>query len=289
VARSAKIHKKCNRLSQIFDFQFLQVSCQKTFLCPCTMPEPISPPRPRAALPTSADGRPAPDFAEFLKTIPMFNAWSVASVMAITQKAKALNYRPGELIEFNMQTADTIHIVGSGVVGTRVTIANGQQLVMAYVQTGFAIGIAAAFAPGPPNEQQEYFAHTDVMAWRIPVKVFRDCFWQDRAVAESTLRHIAITNRLLVDELANCTLLSARARVARYLLMMRFQTELWNNPIALQLDLTQADVARVLGLSRQSVGSFLREFESLGLIDLGRQKIVVLKTGVLQKIVMHPG
>ncbi len=253
------------------------------------MPEPMPPARPRATPPAAADNRRAPVFAEFLKTIPMFSAWSPASVASMAQHAKALDYCPGELIEVNLQTASAIHILGAGVVGTRVTIANGQQLVLAYVQTGFTIGIAAAFAPGPPNEQQEFFAHTDVMAWRIPVTVFRDCFWQDRAVAESTLHHIAMTNRLLVDELANCTLLSARARVARYLLMMHFQTELWNNPIALQLDLTQAEVARVLGLSRQSVGSFLREFESLGLIDLARQKIVVLKTGALQKIVMHPG
>ena len=62
----------------------------------------------------------------------------------------------------------------------------------------------------------------------------------------------------------------------------------WAKSSTDQLNVTQAQLARMLGLSRQSVGTILRVFEQKGLIDMRRQQITVLEPTALREIVQGP-
>ena len=169
-----------------------------------------------------------------------------------------------------------------------MTIASGRDLTTGYLHPGALLGLAHAFAVLPLSEVHEFVADTDALVWQVSADKFKDLMWRHRPIGESVVTILATRAGNLLDGYANSVLLSAEARVARCLLQSTKAPNfdaMWINFTLSDHNLSQAQLARILGLSRQSVGTILRAFENGGFIKMGRQRIEILSHDNLQKIV----
>lgn len=228
------------------------------------------------------------EFSSFLNATPPFNTWSEATVQALGAQAELKRYRPGDAVDFNPNQTEALHLVVDGLVRQQVNLTSGQQHTLAFYQRGFMIGLPGVFTSHTSAELLEFIAHNELKAWRIPAAVFKACVYADRAMLDTVLHILAAGTRLLIDEVAATRLLPARAQVARCLLWgLSSNGNYPGEPLSIGAPprITQSQVARVLGLSRQSVGTFAREFEKLQLVRLHPRHVELLSPAGLRAIV----
>jgi CRP-like cAMP-binding protein len=172
-----------------------------------------------------------------------------------------------------------------------VTLANGSDQALGYLHPGAFVGLTHAFSLIPHEETLDFIAESDVSVWRMPAEKFKALMYEHQAIGETIMAILSTRLGMMVDAVANNCLLGAVARVARCLLKSQRDAEfkvLWAKSSTAQFNVTQAQLARMLGLSRQSVGTILRDFEQKGLITLGRQKIELLNASALRELVTGP-
>ena len=153
---------------------------------------------------------------------------------------------------------------------------------------GAFLGLHHSLALAPPEETHEYVAESDVAAWRFAPDKFKALMREHPPLADTVIGILATRLSFMVDAVASASLLGAEARVARCLLKSERDAELkvlWAKSSTSEFNVSQAQLARMLGLSRQSVGTTLREFEQRGLIAMRRQKIELLNSTALREIV----
>lgn len=148
--------------------------------------------------------------------------------------------------------------------------------------------MAHAFAVLPISEVHGFVADTDALVWQVSADKFKELVWRHRPIGESVAAILATRASNLLDGYANSVLLSAEACVALCLLQSTKAPNfdaMWINFTLRDHNRSQAQLARILGLSRQCVGTILRAFENGGFIKMGRQRIEILSHSNLQKIV----
>lgn len=190
-----------------------------------------------------------------------------------------VNLRKGEAV--SQEPAACVAIVLSGVVEVRTDWAAGEGLAVAHCPSGSLLGAHGAFLPPSANGRaQSWRARGDVRLLCIPRTVFTACFWDDPAMAASVRTMLAEGINLLLDELACATLLDARAKVARRLVQLCA-----GQPAGRQArfaEVSQAELGRMLGLSRQSVNAALNDLQAAGLVRVHRFQVEILSPGRLR-------
>ena len=226
--------------------------------------------------------------SSLLEKLSPFDTWIDGSLAKICEHGHRAVYRKGESIQLVGNQGTTVYLLESGVFEFVVTIANGRDQALGYLHAGALLGLGHSYAAMTPVESYEYVASGEAAVWQVPSAIFRDLMWADRAMADSVLTILTTRIGNLIDAYANNCLLGAHGRVSRSLLQACRDPDfnvLWSRRMTATFSMTQSQLARMLGLSRQSVGTILREFAQAGLIRMGREKIEVLSEEGLQKIV----
>lgn len=172
-------------------------------------------------------------------------------------------------------------MLAQGIVEAVTTLNTGDEHLLAFLYPGALLGLTAAFLQEPPLRRQNWHAHTAVLLWRFPVENFRECFFQDRAVATTVMESMAGRIQWLMDEVAAAALLPAQCKVIRCLLGMNAPPEPKSVARSSILKLTHAKLARMLGLTRQSVAVVLKDLEARQLVSVERYNIRVLSKSAL--------
>ena len=220
-----------------------------------------------------------------------YTAWPPELVHALTAIGLKVSLAKGKTLPLAHLGHPVLHLLQTGVLEVVVPLANGRELALGYLHPGAFVGLAGAFAQVPPEETMELLAETDCTAWRFAADKFKSLMSQNWQLAETILGIESTRVGMGVDAIANTSVLAAEARVARCLLKSLRDDEFrvyWAKSSTLQLNVTQAQLARMLGLSRQSVGTILRVFDQKGLIEMRRQQITVLEPTALREIVCGP-
>ena len=226
-----------------------------------------------------------------LKVTKPYTQWPESLITAMTAIGVKLAVGKGQALPIRVNGQSAVYLLESGVLELVVPLANGRELAMGYLHPGAFVGSTEAFAFIAPDETLELLPEVDCVVWRFPADKFKELMRQNWQLAETMLGISATRVGMGIDAIANTSLLSAEARVARCLLKSLRDSEFrvyWAKSTTAQLNLTQAQLARMLGLSRQSVGNILRDFEQKGLIDMRRQLISVLSPTALREVVQGP-
>jgi CRP-like cAMP-binding protein len=218
----------------------------------------------------------------------IYGHWSGALVDALCEAGQQVTLAKGESRVFSRHNPPMVYLLESGVLEVVIILANGREQALGYLHPGAFCGLHQSMTLMPHEETHEYLAQSDVVAWRFTPDNFKALMRSFPPLAETIAAIMATRLSLLADAVANNALLRVEARVASSLLnsiraaelkvmLAQSSSESW--------DMTQAQLARMLGLTRQSVGATLREFERQGLITMRRQKIELLNPTALREIV----
>lgn len=177
----------------------------------------------------------------------------------------ATSYARGAFVFAEGGPADCVHLLESGLVRRFRTAASGEEVTLGYVRPGEVFGEFMA----APGASQSSFAQAlrRSNVWRIPRQTFANAVAEDPTLGLDLLRQVDAWRRRIERHVVDLAALGARARVARALLELAddFGVE-EAGAVALELPMTQGELATLVGMSRQTVSTELGALAREGLI-----------------------
>lgn len=179
----------------------------------------------------------------------------------------------GEVVVRQGDPATCLFLVTAGVVRLSSVTRDGREVVVALLGGGDVFGECALLGQSSPVEARAV-GQTDVVA--IPVPVLRDVLERHPATAEQLLRLVASrlhrTSRALEEALAG----DVSTRVSHRL---RDLAEEHGTPsregVTIRVPITQEELARMVGASREAVNRTLGGLAARGLVRTHGRTVVI--------------
>ena len=191
--------------------------------------------------------------------------------------AKELEYveaRKGEIIFNEGDPGDSLYIVQSGKIKLGRRAADGRQNLIALTGPSDMIGELSLFDPGPRTATAT--AVTDARLARLRKTALRPWLTNRPEIAEQLLRVLARRLRRTNNNLADLIFTDVPGRVAKQLLQLaqRFGTQ-EGGALRVTHDLTQEEIAQLVGASRETVNKALADFAHRGWIRLEGKSVLI--------------
>jgi CRP/FNR family cyclic AMP-dependent transcriptional regulator len=185
------------------------------------------------------------------------------------------DYTRGEAVFTEGEQGDTLFIVLSGKVKIGRRAADGRENMLSVMGPSDMFGELSLFDPGPrtatatvvTDARLASLAHTSLRPWI-----------KDRPeIAEQLLRVLARRLRRTNDALADLIFTDVPGRVAKALLELasRFGTP-EGDGVRVHHDLTQEELAQLVGASRETVNKALADFASRGWMRVDSRAVTLL-------------
>lgn len=189
----------------------------------------------------------------------------------------------GETLLRRGERSDHLMMVVEGALESRIVLESGRRHLLAFVLPGMFVGFLSIIDGGPlPHD---LVAHLPTIVLRIPVAVVQRLRRTSQELHAAFELQMAARSRRLYDKVAESLLYTLRERLALELAQLSEDVGVervgrWT--IALRL--SQADLADLLGASRQSVNTELRALQAAGLLRIAREQIEIADLGQLRAV-----
>jgi CRP-like cAMP-binding protein len=196
-------------------------------------------------------------------------------VAAVSQRLLFAEYRPGQLIFAEGEPGDRLYIIASGKVKVACRAPGGREMVQAVLGPSDMFGELAVFDSGPRSSTAT--AVTEVRAMFAERAALRACITDHPEIAEQLLRVLARRLRRTIDNQVELMATDVPGRLARLLLQLGQQFGSQNDgAIYVSHDLTQEELAQLIGASRETVNQALTDFARRGWIQLSDKSVLIL-------------
>lgn len=210
-----------------------------------------------------------------LRDVPLLARLSDADLAALAERGKERTFAANAVLFSEGDPGDSLHIVISGRLRASVMSAEGTEATIALFDRGDCCGDIALLDGGPRTATA-----TAAQTTRTFV-VTRDDFlsWvrERPPAAIALLETLAGRLRRTDQALADLSFLDLEHRLAKQLLVLSA------GGAAPRIEVTQASLASMLSVSRESVNKQLQEFQRAGWITLGRGTVTVKNASALRE------
>ncbi len=174
------------------------------------------------------------------------------------------------------EQGDSVYIVLAGKVKIGRRAPDGRENMLAVMGPSDMFGELSVFDPGPRTATAT--AVTDVRLARLQHTALRAWMRDRPQIAEQLLQVLARRLRRTNDALADLIFTDVPGRVAKNLLQMaqRFAERQSDGTLRLTHDLTQEELAQLVGASRETVNKALADFAARSWIRLEGKSVVLL-------------
>ena len=212
---------------------------------------------------------------DVLRQAPLFGALDDEAAMALRSSMTETRLRRGEVLFHEVDSGDKLYVVTDGKVKLGRTSSDGRENLLAILGPGQMFGELSLFDPGPRSATVTAvtettllaLSHDDLMRWL-----------EGRpAVALGLLSQIAGRLRKANDVNADLVFSDVPGRVAKALLDLadRFGRTA-DDGVHVHHDLTQEELAQLVGASRETVNKALADFASRGWLRLEPRSVVIM-------------
>jgi CRP/FNR family cyclic AMP-dependent transcriptional regulator len=214
---------------------------------------------------------------EVLARSGMFQGAPPAAVSALTQQLHPIDFPRGHEVFTEGQPGDRLYIVVSGKVKIGRRSPDGHDKLLTIVGPSDMFGELSIFDPGPRASSATTI--TAVRAVSMDRQTLRTWIADRPETAEQLLRILARQHRRTTDNLADLIFTDVPGRVAKQLLQLarRFGTH-EHGALRVTHDLTQEEIAQLVGSSRETVNKTLSDFVQRGWIRLDGKSVLISDT-----------
>ena len=209
-----------------------------------------------------------------LRRAAIFHGVGAEAVDAIADQLVPVDFPQGTVIFAKGDSGDRLYIIGSGRVKISDANTRDRESILAVMGPSDMFGELSIFDPGPRTSSATTV--TEVRA----VSMDRDALkaWiKDRPeIAEQLLRVLARRLRRTNNNLADLIFTDVPGRVAKQLLQLaqRFGTQ-EGGALRVTHDLTQEEIAQLVGASRETVNKALADFAQRGWLRLEGKSVLI--------------
>ena len=217
----------------------------------------------------------AEEAAAILGQTTLFGDLDPEILARLGDRAIERSYKKGQLIFYQGDPAEALFVVIEGRVKVVVTSEDGNEMLLVSLEPMDVFGELALIDGEPRSASCETLEPTRVLV--LTRATFLEALHETPALMESLLRSLGAVLRRLTEQAADLVFLDLHGRVAKFLVGLAEKNSTNGEDVELDLNMTQSDLASMVGGSRQSVNQILRSFERRGYLEVHGKKLV-LKT-----------
>ncbi|HLS14465.1 MAG TPA: Crp/Fnr family transcriptional regulator [Beutenbergiaceae bacterium] len=217
-----------------------------------------------------------------VRSAPLFAELNDESYTAVRAKMTDLTFRRGEEIFHEASPGDRLFIIASGKVKLGHTAPDGREHLLAILGPGEILGEVSLYDPGPrtatatalANTELAELGHTDLL--RV--------LDERPEISQHLLRSLAQRLRRTNNIVSALIFSDVPGRVARALLDLgrRFGQQT-DHGVRVTHDLTQEELAQLVGATRETVNKALAEFSSRGWLQLHGRSVTLIDIEKLRR------
>jgi CRP-like cAMP-binding protein len=206
-------------------------------------------------------------------TLPLFSNLTPACRQRLSRALLARDIPEGQTLIIEGEETNACYFIHSGTFRVLRINPEGKIQVLSRLSDGDPVNVISLLMPERIN-RASVEALTPASVFVLAAQDFDALLTGCPDFSTVLLRHFAKRISHLTDLAADLSLLTVRARLARFLITLADGPEN-------ACDWTQDEIAAQLGTVRDVVGRILRDFESQGLIRRSRQHIILLDRAAL--------
>lgn len=214
---------------------------------------------------------------EIFAAVPWLNGLQGDARRRVELAARRRGFGAGETVFRQDEGMDGLFLIEEGWFKVVKSSADGREQTLRVLGPGEAFNSLNLFVDTPNPATVE--ALEAAVVWHIPGTVVGELLHQDPGLAWGLIRHMAHQLQHLTELVADLSLRTVEARLARLLLEEAEDGVLDRHRWA-----TQAEIAARVGTVTDVVNRALRNFVSDGLIYMERRKITLLDTQALRDV-----
>jgi CRP/FNR family cyclic AMP-dependent transcriptional regulator len=219
---------------------------------------------------------------ESLRNAPLFRGLDEEAAEALTASLKQTRIRRGDVLFSEGDEGDRLYIVTEGKVKLGRSSVDGRENLLAILGPGQMFGELSLFDPGPRSATVT--AVTDCTMQSLSHEELGSWLDGRPEVARGLLSQLAGRLRRANDVVADLVFSDVPGRVAKALLDLssRFG-RIADDGVHVHHDLTQEELAQLVGASRETVNKALADFASRGWLRLEARSVVLLDVDRLKR------
>lgn len=217
-----------------------------------------------------------------LRSAPLFAGLDDDTWHSLSRRLETRRLARGEHLFREGDPGDALHVITDGKVKICRNAADGRENVVAILGPGDLVGELAIFDSQPRGATA--IAVVDCTLATLGESGFRAWLGEHPAVAVEMLRVLAVRLRQTNEAMADLVFTDVPGRIAKTLLNLaeRFG-ERSGDGVRVSHDLTQEELAQLVGASRETVNKALADFAGRGWIRLDGRAVVLLESDRLAR------
>lgn len=223
------------------------------------------------------------DVDEVLARTGLFQGVGPSGVSALTRQLHRVDFPRGHTLFVEGQPGDRLYIIVSGKVKIARRSPDGRETLLTVMGPSDMFGELSILDPGPRTSSATTM--TDLFALSIDREALRAWMVERPEITARLLRVLARRLRRTIDTLADLIFTDAPGRIAKLLLQLaqRFGTQ-EDGGLRVDHDLTQEEIAQLVGASRETVNKALGDFAHRGWITLEGKSVLISSSEGLRQV-----
>jgi CRP/FNR family cyclic AMP-dependent transcriptional regulator len=217
---------------------------------------------------------PRPDVHGILARAGLFQGVQPDAVSALTKQLQPVDFPRGHTLFAQGEPGDRLYIILSGKVKIGQRSPEGRENLLTIMGPSDMFGDLSIFDPGPRTSSATTI--TEVCAVSIDRDALRAWIADRPEVAERLLRVLARRLRRTNSNLSDLAFTDVPGRVAKQLLHLaqKFGTQ-EDGALRVTHDMTQEEIAQLVGASRETVNKALADFADRGWLQLEGKSVLI--------------
>lgn len=222
------------------------------------------------------------DHVALLAETEFFGVLDRDALRAVGERLATRRCRKGDIIFHEGDPGETLLIVAEGLIKIFVRSETGDELVLATLGTGRTFGDLAIFDRGPRSASAQALEPTLLLT--LHRHDFLGLMRDHPAVMEGLHRSIAGLFRRLLEQASDLAFLDLHGRVAKVLVGLAEDRGAASGAhVALDLRMSQSELASMAGGSRPMVNRILKNFQERGYLEVRGRRLILKDVGSLRR------
>ena len=219
---------------------------------------------------------------DVVRKAPLFTALADDSATALKARMVEVKVSKGQILFNEGDSGDRLYIVTDGKIKLGIKSIDGRENLLAVLGPGEMFGELSLFDPSPRTATAT--ALTDAKLLGLGQEDLNLWLAEHPEVAKHLLRALAQRLRRTWEAVGDLVFSDVPGRVAKALseLAQKFGTRN-NDGLHVAHDLTQEELAQLVGASRETVNKALADFATRGWVRLEARAVVILDEDRLNK------